>query len=90
MSHEYEDQILIIEPEWELQWYYVIPYLDRSQWDGVEYEEIKYDWNELDYRFGVDYNSTVPEPASAGVIIGALALIALLINKYNVRKENTK
>jgi hypothetical protein len=56
--------------------------LDRSEWDGVEYEEIQYGWEELDYRFGVDYNGpAVPEPSSIGFIIGATLLTLVLINK---------
>ena len=80
MSHETDYPQIVIEPEWE--WYYFIPYLDRSAWDGVEYEEIQYGWEELDYRFGVEYNPTVPEPSSIGFIIGATLLTLVLINKH--------
>ena len=69
MSHELEYPELIIKPEpetvFETYWYYYIPELNREYWDGVEYDDVKYDWAELDYRFGVDYPS-VPEPADAG------------------------
>ena len=80
MSPETDYPQIVIEPEWE--WYYFIPYLDRSAWDGVEYEEVKYGWDELDYRFGVEYNPTVPEPSSIGFIIGATLLTLVLINKH--------
>ena len=80
MSPETDYPQIVIEPEWE--WYYFIPYLDRSAWDGVEYEEIQYGWEELDYRFGVEYNPTVPEPSSIGFIIGATLLTLVLINKH--------
>ncbi len=83
MSHETDYSQIIIEPEWE--WYYFIPYLDRSEWDGVEYEEIQYGWDELDYRFGVEYNPTVPEPSSIGFIIGATMLAVALIGKSKCR-----
>ena len=79
MSPETDYPQIVIEPEWE--WYYFIPYLDRSAWDGVEYEEIQYGWDELDYRFGVEYNPTVPEPSSIGFIIGATLLTLAIINK---------
>ena len=79
MSPETDYPQIVIEPEWE--WYYFIPYLDRSAWDGVEYEEVKYGWDELDYRFGVEYNPTVPEPSSIGFIIGATLLTLAIINK---------
>jgi hypothetical protein len=83
MSPETDYPKIIIEPEWE--WYYFIPYLDRSEWDGVEYEEVKYGWDELDYRFGVEYNPTVPEPSSIGFIIGATMLAVALIGKSKCR-----
>ena len=67
MSHESQFSELIIEPEYDLYWYYYVPLLDRESWDGIEYDNIKYDWNELDYRFGVDYPA-IPEPADAGFI----------------------
>jgi hypothetical protein len=47
-----------VEQTWE--WYYFVPLLDRQEWDGIEYDSVRYDWNELDYRFGVDYPS-IPE-----------------------------
>lgn len=57
-----------INQDWE--WYYFVPLLDRDEWQGIEYDSIQYGWDELDYRFGVDY-PTIPEPADAG-FIGAI------------------
>ena len=57
-----------INQDWE--WYYFVPLLDRDEWQGIEYDSIQYGWDELDYRFGVDYPS-IPEPADAG-FIGAI------------------
>ena len=84
MSHEQDYPQIIIEPDWNnWDWYYYIPKLDRREWDGIEYLDVKYSWDELDYRFGVDYNgSTVPEPSSIGFIIGATLLTLVLINKH--------
>ncbi len=79
MSHETDFPQIIIEPEWD--WYYFIPYLDRSEWDGVEYEEVQYGWDELDYRFGVEYNPTVPEPSTYGLLLGFVMLLFVLIKK---------
>jgi hypothetical protein len=81
MSHETDFPQIIIEPEWE--WYYFIPYLDRSEWDGVEYEEVQYGWDELDYRFGVDYNPTVPEPSFYGLLLGFIMLLCVLVKSRN-------
>ena len=82
MSQESDYPLIVIEPEWEWEWYYYVPFLDRSSWDGIEYDDVKYGWDELDYRFGVEYNPTVPEPSSIGFIIGATILTLVLINKH--------
>jgi len=84
MSHESDYPQIVIDPEWEWDWYYFIPYLDRDEWDGVEYQEVKYGWDELDYRFGVDYNGpTVPEPSFYGLLLSFFMLFCVLIKKRN-------
>ena len=86
MSHELNElneitdrPLLIIEPEYEWEWYYLVPLLDRNEWDGIEYDQVQYSWDELDYRFDVPYPS-VPEPSAIGFIMG-LALLTLTILK---------
>jgi hypothetical protein len=66
-----------VEQDWE--WYYYVPLLDRREWDGIEYDSVQYGWDELDYRFGVDYPS-IPEPSFTGVLMG-LAILAFLVYK---------
>jgi hypothetical protein len=56
-----------------------IPEWAYSEYDGLIYEGKEYNWNEVDYRLSVDYNS-VPEPSAIGVIMG-LALLALVLFK---------
>ena len=68
-----------IEPEWE--WYYYVPLLDRNEWSGIEYDSVKYEWNELDYRFGVDYPA-VPEPSTYALIAALLIGSYVLVNKF--------
>lgn len=81
MSHEIETRpLLIIEPEYEWEWYYFIPLLDRNEWDGIEYDQIKYSWNELDYRFGVDYPA-VPELSTTGLTMSLIILMCLAFKK---------
>ena len=75
MSHIFEEQ--------ETLWYYYIPDLSRESWDGIQYESIRYDWDELDYRFGVDYPQ-VPESASAGLLMG-LAFLAVIVYRQIIK-----
>ena len=69
-----------VNQDWE--WYYFIPLLDRQEWDGIQYDNIQYGWDELDYRFGVDY--TVPAPATTGLLMG-LAFLAVILYRH-IRK----
>ena len=44
--------------------YFYIPSIPEwaySEFDGLLYEGIEYNWNEVDYRLSIDY-SPVPEP----------------------------
>lgn len=85
MSHEAQTRpLLIIEPEYEWEWYYLVPLLDRNEWDGIEYDNVQYDWNELDYRFDVDY-PTVPEASFVGLFMG-LCLATVVLFK-SLKKE---
>lgn len=81
-TEETRDKKLIIEPIWDYEWYYFVPVLDRDDWDGIEYDSVKYGWEELDYRFGVDYNSTVPEPNAYGFILGLILLVSMFAYKW--------
>lgn len=66
-----------IGQDWE--WYYYIPLLDRDEWDGIQYDNIQYDWNELDYRFGVDYPG-IPEFGFTSLLMG-LAIFGIILYK---------
>ena len=72
MSHAYEEQ--------EILWYYNIPELNRESWDGIKYESVRYGWDELDYRFSVEYPS-VPEPSFVGLFMGLCLLTLILIKR---------
>lgn len=82
MSHELQFPIIDPEPVWE--WYYYVPILDRQEWDGIQYDNVQYGWKELDYRFGVQYDSAVPEPASVGLLMG-LAFLSVIFYKQIVK-----
>ena len=70
-----------IEQDWE--WYYFVPLLDRQEWDGIEYDSVQYGWDELDYRFGVEYPS-IPEPSTTGLLMG-LAFLALIVYRKIIK-----
>lgn len=63
--------------DWE--WYYFVPLLNREDWDGIQYDNIQYGWDELDYRFGVDYPQ-VPEFGFTSLLMG-LAIFGVILYK---------
>ena len=67
----------------DYDYFYVpsIPEWAYSEFDGLLYEGVQYNWNEVDYRLSVDYNS-VPEPAFIGLIMG-LCLLSVVLFKRN-------
>ena len=83
MSYDYTEleetsiSFINISDDWE--WFYYVPLLDRQEWDGIQYDDVQYGWEELDYRFDVPYPS-VPEPSFIGLVMG-LALLTLVIFK---------
>tara|TARA_Y100000033_G_scaffold35368_1_gene34151 strand:+ start:57 stop:335 length:279 start_codon:yes stop_codon:yes gene_type:complete len=90
MSHELQYPELVIEPEYD--WgdsitstsynYFFVPSIPEwaySEFDGLIYEGKEYNWNEVEYRLSVEYNS-VPEPAFVGLFMG-LCLLALTLIK---------
>jgi hypothetical protein len=77
-----EALITYIPTEQDWEWYYYIPLLDRQEWDGIEYDSIKYDWDELDYRFGVEYNGAIPEPSDSGLVLGILFVAFVVAYKW--------
>lgn len=82
MSHEITNKpLLIIEPEYEWEWYYLVPLLDRTEWDGIEYDQVQYSWGELDYRFDVPYPS-VPESSTIGLTISLIVFTYVAFKNY--------
>lgn len=66
----------------DYNYFYVpsIPEWAYSEFDGLLYEGVQYNWNEVDYRLSVDYNS-VPEPAFVGLFMGLCLLTLTLIKR---------
>jgi hypothetical protein len=57
-----------------------IPDWAYSEYDGLIYEGKEYNWNEVEYRLSVDYNS-VPEPAFVGLFMGLCLLTLTLVKR---------
>jgi hypothetical protein len=41
MSHEITTRPLPIVNPYPEEWYYYIPSIDRSEWDGIEYDQVR-------------------------------------------------
>jgi len=92
MSHEATTRPLpIIDPEYNwgdsitstnYKYFYVpsIPEWAYSEFDGLLYEGVQYNWKEVDYRLSVEYPS-VPEPAFVGLFMGLCLLTLTLIKR---------
>lgn len=92
MSHEATTRPLpIIEPEYNwgdsitstnYKYFYVpsIPEWAYSEFDGLLYEGVQYNWKEVDYRLSVEYPS-VPEPSFIGLFMGLCLLTLALIKR---------
>jgi len=89
MSHEFLDYDNDSDYGWDdsitstdYNYFYVpsIPEWAYSEFDGLLYEGTQYNWEEVDYRLSVDYNS-VPEPAFVGLFMGLCLLTLTLIKR---------
>lgn len=90
MSHEATTRPLLIEEpvyDWEesitstgnnLNYFYVpsLPEWARSEYDGLVYEGVTYNWSEVDYRL----SAAIPEPSFVGAVMG-LCILAVVFFK---------
>ena len=96
MSHEYEDRdlpITYIETDYNYNsnysfdtvngFLYIEPIPDffTQEFQGLYYDGVSYSWDEIDYRMGVEYSPSVPEPSFYGLVLGFLLLTLTLINR---------
>ena len=91
MSHEYEQSITFAETDYGYDYSYdnengflyiaPIPEFFTKEFKGLYYEGVSYSWDEIDYRMGVEYNPSVPEPSFYGLVLGFLLLTLTLINR---------
>ena len=103
MSHEYqlfpteeeEFPLIQLEPvrlEPISYDFFIVPdeptYL-REEFNGLMFNGVEYTWDEFDFRLGVEYKGTVPEPADAGLFT-ALIMAAFVAFCYFKNKQGEK
>jgi hypothetical protein len=71
-SFDKENGFFYIEP---------IPEFIRQEFEGLHYKGVDYSWDEINYRMGVEYSPSVPEPSSVGVVMGTIFLGFVIFNK---------
>jgi len=90
MSHEltYPELILEPDPQWEsisintdLNYFYVpsLPEWARFEYDGLLYEGVQYNWDEVDFRLSADL--AIPEPSTYVLFAGFAVLLYTLIKR---------
>ena len=99
MTYELEYPELVIEPEYDwgdsitiidsnLNYFYVpsIPQWAYSEYDGLLYEGVEYNWSEVDYRLSVEYD-VIPESSTVGLLMGLALLTLILFKKSNYARN---
>ena len=97
MSHEYEQPITYIETDYKYDsdfdinyeygtingFFYIEPIPDffTQEFQGLYYDGVSYSWDEIEYRMGVEYTPSVPEPAFVGLFMGLCLLTLTLIKR---------
>lgn len=97
MSHENQQPITYIETDYDYDsdfdiiydydtvngFVYIEPIPDffTQNFQGLYYDGVSYSWDEIDYRMGVEYTPSVPEPSSVGLVMGTIFTAFILIKK---------
>ena len=93
MSHEKQKPITYIETDYDYDSNYSydtangflyiepIPEFFTQEFRGLHYEGVDYSWDEIEYRMGVEYSPSVPEPSSVGVVMGTIFLGFVIFKK---------
>ena len=63
-----------------------IPKYAYEEFKGLSYNGTQYTWDEVDYRLSIEYIPAIPEPSSAAIFLGIIALCMISINKLIRRK----
>jgi hypothetical protein len=97
MSHEYQQPITYIETDYDYDsdfdiiydydtvngFVYIepIPNFFTQNFQGLYYEGVSYSWDEIEYRMGVEYTPSVPEPSSVGAVMGIIFTAFVVFKK---------
>lgn len=97
MSHENQQPITYIETDYDYDsdfdivydydtingFVYIEPIPDffTQNFQGLYYEGVSYSWNEIEYRMGVEYTPSVPEPSSVGAVMGIIFTAFVVFKK---------
>jgi len=97
MSHENQKPITYIETDYDYDsdfdinygydtvngFLYIEPIPDffTQEFQGLYYDGVSYSWDEIDYRMGVEYTPSVPEPSFYGLVLGFSLLILAMIKR---------
>ena len=58
-----------------------IPDFFTQEFQGLYYDGVSYSWDEIEFRMGVEYTPSVPEPSSVGLVMGTIFTAFILIKK---------
>ena len=97
MSHENQQPITYIETDYDNDsdfniiyeydtvngFLYIDPIPDffTQEFQGLYYDGVSYSWDEIEYRMGVEYTPSVPEPSSVGLVMGTIFTAFVLIKR---------
>ena len=91
MSHENQKPITYIETDYDYDtvngFLYIpnIPEFFTKELDGLYYDGVSYSWDEIEFRMGVEYTPSVPEPSSVGAVMGIIFTAFVVFKKLTNR-----
>ena len=94
MSHESQTRdlpITYIETDYDYDtvngFLYIpnIPEFFTKELDGLYYDGGSYSWDEIEFRMGVEYTPSVPEPSSVGAVMGIIFTAFVVFKKLTNR-----
>ena len=59
-----------------------IPDFFTQNFQGLYYDGVSYSWDEIEYRMGVEYTPSVPEPSLTGTVFGLIVLAIVAFRAF--------